>query len=177
MNLEALIAANLERAKLELAESEALHAAAVAKVAALQGRIEAAVIRQSEITLKRLDGAVTEAENVELAALDHDLEALESMHSEAVVAADRLKPDSARNRVAAASDAWERHQAQQTTSALLERAKELEARLVDCLAELAQRASVAGHGHFREVWEPSAGLQTLMLHTRFETIAGLRRAA
>jgi hypothetical protein len=177
MNLEEQFAVNLEHAKLELAESEAVYAEAVARADTIQGRIEAAVVRQSEITLKRLDGTASEAETAELAALDHDLAALEEMHAEALAGAGRVKPDAARNKVAAAADQWERHTAQRSTSALLGRAKELEARLVDCLAELAQRASAAGHGTFREVWEPSAGLQTLMQHTRFETIAGLRRAA
>lgn len=175
--IDQTIAQNLERARLELTEAEKAHTDAVARVNAIEGRIEAIVVRQAEITAKRLDGTATEAETSELAALDHDLDALAVIQAKAESDAAGLVPDAARNRLANAEAAWRAHEAEVCVSALLARARQIEANLTGCLGELADAARIAGHAHFREVWTPSPELETAMGHSRLETVASIRRAA
>lgn len=179
MNPSHQIAEHLEAARLKLASAEKAHTEASERVAAVEKRITDARARQADITARRLAGEATEAETAELNALGYDLEALAVITQKAGSDADatRTALESARNRVAQAEAAWERHRAEAKIDALRGRAAHLEGLLVDCLAELAATAHGAGVGHFREVWQPSPALETAMGHSRLETIQSLRRAA
>lgn len=175
--IDQTIAANLERARLELAEAEKTHADAIARVDAIQARIETIVVRQAEITAKRLDGTATAEETAELVALDHDEIALGQILQKAQTDAEGLVPDAARNKLASAEAAWRTHEGEVRVSALLARARVIEANLTACLGELADAARIAGHAHFREVWAPSPELETCFMHSRLETVSAIRRAA
>lgn len=177
MTIDQSVAQNLERARLELSEAEKAHADATARVDAIQARIEAIVVRQAEITAKRLDGSATEQETAELVALDHDEAALGQILQKAEADAEALSPDAARNKVETAEAAWRKHEADARVGALLERARQIEVNLTACLAELAHAASLAGHAHFREVWSPSPELEIAFGHSRLETVMSIRRAA
>lgn len=171
------IAIALEDAKLELAGAEKAHTDAAQRVQTLQGRIEAIQARQTEITQRRLNGEVLEAETNELAASNHDLDALtvmvEKARSEEAGALHDL--ESARAKLATVESEWARHQSEQTIAALVSRAKELEGRLVQCLGEIAHQAIAAGHGIMPQVWEPTVELREFATRTDLNALASLRR--
>lgn len=175
--LKETLAQNAERAALELAEAEKTHKDAVDRAESIKARIEAVRSRKGEITGKRLDGSSTDVETAELAALILDEEALAIILAKAQSDAAALTPDAARNRLATAEAEWEKHTAEVRLDAVRERAKQLEAVLVDALAELAFQAKAAGAAHFREVWTPSPELETVMGHSRLETVSSIRRAS
>lgn len=179
MNPSNQIAQSVEAARLELVSAEKAHSAAQERVTAIEKRIADAQHRQQEITARRLAGEATEADTAELNALGYDLEALAVISQKAGSDADATRStlETARNRLTQAQAVWDRHRAEVKIDALRGRAAHLEGLLVDCLAELATTAQGAGVGHFREVWQPSPGLETVVSHSRLETIRSLRRAA
>ena len=176
-DLTEILAHNLEAARLALREAETAHDQATARAEALANRLAEARAKREAITERRLNGAATTEDAHEFGALGADMEALALMVTKSQAETDATQPDAARAALANAEAAWHRHQKQETIRALFDRAKQIEARLVECLGELAILSIESGGQNFRDVWAPSEDLQTIMRHSRPETIAGLRRAA
>lgn len=172
-----VFAHHLESARQALQEAEAVHAQATANAEALRARLDATQAKRQAITQSRLSGQAKPEDAAEFAALGADADALSVMLEKAESEAEALAPDQARAALANAEAAWQRHQANEVVAAVRERAQVLEARLIQALGDLAKLAIDGGHQNFRDVWSPSEDLQTIMRHSRPETIASVRRAA
>jgi hypothetical protein len=171
------LAHDLESKRLALAEAESLYTEAVARVKSIGARIAEVQEKREAITARRLDGKSTAEDAAQWAMLTGDEEALSIMLAKAEDEAGALLPNQARANLANAEAEWQRHQKQETIRAVCDRAKVIEGRLVEILGELAILSIESGAQNFRDYWSPSDGLQTIMLHSRPETSAGLRRAA
>jgi chromosome segregation ATPase len=176
-DLTEILAHNLEAARLALREAETAHTEATARAEALANRLAETRAKREAITERRLNGAATTEDAHEFGALTADIDALAVMLTKAQTEADATQPDTARAALANAEHAWQQHQKLETIRAVTDRAKAIERRLVEILGELATLSIESGGQNFRDVWSPSEDLETIMRHSRPETIAGLRRAA
>ena len=166
------VAQSLETARLDLAEAEAAHAEALSRVEVIKSRIKDAEKLRDIIRQRRLSGEVSDGETAELAALRDDLEALTGLLKTAESEAAGLAPDG--TKLAAAESQWRKHQQGIVVAELQNRATQLETLFTGCLAELASQAQAAGYQNFRDIWQPTQGLQIVMLHSRIQSIAALR---
>lgn len=123
------------------AEAQASHLAAAEKAGAIQSRIAAAQLRQSEITTARINGTSSPAEAAEFAALGGDVEALQKMLTAAQAASASLLADhhAAADNLRIVEQQHAIEQTRATFDALKSRAEMLEAAFCGCVAEL--------HGH------------------------------
>lgn len=176
-SLTEVLAHGLESARATLQEAETTHADALSRVEAIQARLTATQGQRETITQARLNGKAKPEDAAEFAALGADMDALAQMLTKARAEAESASPDLARAALANAEAAWQRHQHEETIRAVHERVTALEHRFTACLSELAQLVVAAGGASLRDHWTPSAELETIMRHSRPETIAGLRRAA
>lgn len=138
------------------AAASTAHQSAVDNAQAIRNRIEAAQVRQAEITALRLAGNTTDSS--EYAALGGDIAALKEMLQSAVQAIEAADPREAQNKLRAAEAEHLREQNELAFDALAERAGKLELALLACLTDLYAIGSKIKGPSLVMSWRPSVKL-------------------
>ena len=138
------------------AAASTAHQAATDNAQAIRNRIEAAQVRQAEITALRLAGNTTDSS--EYAALGGDIAALQIMLQTATQAIEAADPREAQNKLRAAEAEHVREQDEIAFSALSDRAAKIEEALLNCLGDLYKIGSRIKGPSLVMSWRPSVKL-------------------
>lgn len=156
------IANRLAVSRQALDEAEAAHTQAVQAADRLSERLHDTRARQAAITRARLEGECTQAESAEFVVLAADAEALETMLAEARTKAAAFDTNQARQELANAELLWAQHQKHAQFEALKSRTLEIEATLVECIAELVTAGRGLGHQLLGQNWRMSPDLDRIV---------------
>ena len=160
--------------------AEARHAAAQTALGATES--EADVIRRrildldgqrGAIVVRRREGEHRDDDGATLALLDADREGLAQIQAErdAAVAAARGPAEAAADALASARYALRRAEALAAERAVMEHAEELQQRLLEALAQLAEIGQQLGRGG-RSAWHPSGDLMDALHKLHAQTLHG-----
>ena len=149
----------LARVTRELEEAGKHHRAAIAEAQKVRARIEAAQVRQREITARRVAGESSDEERAEFILLQRDIEALEPLMKEAEARAAELQPTREEAALQAARAAVKREAEQATFDALSARLQALEEAFCRCLAQTHEAGRKIGHVSLAASWRPSKMLR------------------
>lgn len=149
----------LARVTRELEEAGKHHRAAIAEAQKVRARIEAAQVRQREITARRVAGESSDEERAEFIMLQRDIEALEPLAKEAEVRAAELQPTREEAALQAAQAAVKREAEQATFDALSARLQSLERAFLECLSATHAAGKRIGHVSLGKTWQPSRMLK------------------
>ena len=149
----------LARATRELEQAGKHHRAAIAEAQKVRARIEAAQVRQREITARRVAGESTPEESGEYAMLHADIEALQPLLAEAEARAAELQPTRAEAALRDAQAAVRREHDQAAFHALSDRLQSLERAFLECLSATHAAGKRIGHVSLGKTWQPSRMLK------------------
>ncbi len=149
----------LARVTREHEEAAKRHRGAVGEAQKVRARIEAAQVRQREITARRVAGESTPEEAGEYAMLHADIEALQPLLAEAEARAAELQPTREEAALQAAQAAVKREAEQATFNALSARLQSLERAFLECLSATHAAGKRIGHVSLGKTWQPSRMLK------------------